>query len=111
MKNHHQAYTIQWMGPTQQQLQVCNKVKLLQKGVIGTQKLKTQKITLGRTKASTNIWIQSALKNLKEITQPDLLSKKLTLKDFACDINPHLHVWVCCICENLLRKPLMKKTT
>ena len=99
------------MGPTQQQLQVCNKVKLLQKGVIGTQKLKTQKITLGRTKACTNIWIQSALENLKEITQPDLLPKKLTLKDFASDINPHLHLCVCCICENLLRKRLMKKTT
>ena len=72
--------------------QICNKVKLLQKGIIGTQKLKTQKIPLGRTKASTNIWTQSALENLKEITLPDLLPKKLTLKDFAPDINPHLHL-------------------
>ena len=72
--------------------QICNKVKLLQKGIIGAQKLKTQKIPLGRTKTSTNIWTQAALENLKEITLPDLLSKKLTLKDFAPDINPHLHL-------------------
>ena len=90
--------------------QICNKMKLLQKGIIGTQKLKTQKIPLGRTKASTNIWTQSALENLKEITLPDLLPKKLTLKDFAPDINPHLHLCVCGICENLLRKPLIIKS-
>ena len=41
--------------------QICNKVKLLQKRIIGTEKLKTQKIPLGRTKASTNIWAQSVL--------------------------------------------------
>ena len=71
--------------------QICNKVKLLQKWIIGTQKLKLQKITLGRTKANTNIWTQSALENLNQITQPDSLPAKLTLKDFAPDINPHLH--------------------
>ena len=58
--------------------QICNKVKLLQKRIIGTEKLKTQKIPLGRTKASTNIWAQSALENLEEITLPDILPKKLT---------------------------------
>ena len=90
--------------------QICNKVKLLQKGIIGTQKLKTQKIPLGRTKASTNIWTQSALENLKEITLPDLLPKKLTLKDFAPDINLQIHLCVCGICDNLLTKPLIFKS-
>ena len=83
--------------------QICNKVKLLQKGIIETQKLKTQEIPLGRTKASTNIWTQSPLENFKEITLPDLLPKKLTLNDFATDINPHFHLCVCGICENLLK--------
>ena len=59
--------------------QTCNKVKLLQKGIIGPQKLEPKKKPLGRTKANTNIWTQSALENMKEITQPDLLPKKLTL--------------------------------
>ena len=45
--------------------QICNKVKLLQKGIIETQKLKTQEIPLGRTKESANIWTQSALENFK----------------------------------------------
>ena len=89
--------------------QICNKVKLLQKGIIGTQKLKSQKICLGRTNTNTNIWTQSALETSKEITQPDFLPKKLTLtlKDFEPGINPHLHLCVCSICEILLRKPLM----
>ena len=85
--------------------QICNKVKLLQKGVTGV-----KKIPLGRTKANANIWKQSALENLKEIIQPNLLPKKLTLKDFLPDINPHLHLCVCSICKNLLRKPLIMKT-
>ena len=84
-------------------------MKLLQKGIIGTQQLKPQKIPLGRTKANTNIWTQSSLENLKEITQPVLLPKELTLKDFAPDINPHLHLCICGRCENLLRKPLIMK--
>ena len=89
--------------------QIYNKVKLLQKWIIGTQKLKTQKIPLGKTKANTNICTQSALENLKETTQPDLLPNKLTLKYFAPDINPHLHLCVCGISENL-RKPLITKS-
>ena len=90
--------------------EICNKVKLLQKGIIGTQKLKTQKIPLARTKARTNIWTQSTLENLKKTTPPDLLPKKLTLKDFAPDINLHLHLCVCGICENMLTKPLIFKS-
>ena len=35
--------------------QICNKMKLLQKGIIGAQKLKTQKIPLGRTKTQALI--------------------------------------------------------
>ena len=75
-----------------------------------TQELKTQKVPLGRTKGSTNIWTQSALENLKEITLLDLLPYVLSLKDFAPNINPHLHLCVCGICENLLRKPLIIKS-
>ena len=90
--------------------QICNKVKLLWKRIIGTQKLESKKVLLGRTKANTNIWTQSALENLKEITQPDLLPKKLTLKDFSPDINPHFHLCVCGICKNLLRKPVIMKS-
>ena len=75
-----------------------------------TQELKTQKVPLGRTKGSTNIWTQSALENLKEITLLDLLPYVLSLKDFAPNINPHLHLCVCDICENLLRKPLIIKS-
>ena len=43
-------------NPDSTNCQICNKVNLLQKRIIGTQKLKTKKIPLGRTKASTNIW-------------------------------------------------------
>ena len=35
--------------------QICYKVELLQKGIIGIQKPKSQKISLGRFNASTNI--------------------------------------------------------
>ena len=87
-----------------------DEAKLLQKRTIGTQKLKPQKISLGRTKASTSIWTKSALENLKEITQLDPLPKKLILKDFDPEINSHLHLCVCGICENLLRKPLIMKS-
>ena len=90
--------------------QVYNKAKLLQNGITETQKLESKNIPLGRTKANTNIWTQSALENLKEITQPDLLPKKLTLKDFTPDINPHLNLCVCGICKNLLRKPRFMKS-
>ena len=41
--------------------QICNKVKLLQKGIIETQKLKSQQLPLGRTKANTNILTQSKI--------------------------------------------------
>ena len=51
---------------------ICNKMKLLQKGIIETQKLEPNKTPLGRTKATTNIWTQSALESLKEIIEPDL---------------------------------------
>ena len=90
--------------------QICSKVKLLQKGVIGTQNLALKQIPLGRTKANTNTWTQSALENLKEITQLDSLPKKLTLKDFFPDMNPHLYLCACGICKNLLRKPLIMKS-
>ena len=89
---------------------ICNKVKLLQKRIIGAKKLKTQKGPLGKPITSTINWSKAALESLKEITLPDLLSKKLTLKDFAPDINPHLHLCVCVICENLLKKPLIFKS-
>ena len=101
---------IEW-DPHSTNCRICNKVKLLQEGIIGTQKLESKKILLGRSKANANIWKQSALGNLKETTQPDLLPKKLTLKDFSPDINPHLHLCVCGICKNLLRKPLIMKSS
>ena len=81
------------------------------KRIIVIQKLKSQKISLCRTEASsTSIWTKSALENLKEITQLDLLPKQLILKDFDPETNPHLHLCVCGICENLLRKPLIMKS-
>ena len=89
---------------------ICNKMKLLKKGVTDTQKLEPNKTPLGRTKANINIWTQSALESLKEIIEPDLLPKKLTLKEFSPDINPHVHLSVCGIYENFLRKPLIMES-
>ena len=89
--------------------QICEKMTLLQKWIIGTQKLKSQKIRLGR-RVNSNIWTQSALETLKKITRPDFLPKNLTLRDFTTDTNPPLPRCVCGICEKLLRKLLMMKS-
>ena len=90
--------------------QICYKMKLIIEGIIGTQKRKLQKMPLCTTKTNTTIWTQPALETLRKELHNLTYYLKINLKDFAPDINPHLHLYVEGICENLLRKPLMMKS-
>ena len=46
--------------------QICHEIKLIEKGITGTQKLKSQKVPPGRNKGNTNIWTETALETLNE---------------------------------------------
>ena len=74
----HLAPFSKW-DPHNPNCQICNIVKLLQKGIIDTQKIK-KKNTSGQNQVKHEYLTQFTLENLKEITQPDF-TYKINLKE------------------------------
>ena len=97
-----------WTEHSVQQCHICDRIRLFQKGVLGTRKFGSKKISKGRPKAETkdSFWSQSFFDSLA-LQIKSIIPDTLTLQEVNNeDLNPHVSLCICEICSKIIKKPI-----
>ena len=89
--------------------EICQRVQLLQKGIIGKRMLKVKAARKGRPKndAKDSTWTQSFFSSLFSQIKSDDIPSEVKLSDVNnTDINPHITLCCCNSCGEILKKPI-----
>ena len=95
-----------WTEHSVQHCHICDRIQLFQKGVLGTQKFgskkKKQRQTKGRNKGLllvTNfLWFPCSANKINNTNYSDITNNE--------DLNPHVSVYICEICSEIMKKPI-----
>ena len=89
--------------------EICERVQLLQKGIIGKRMLKVKGARKGRPKndVKDSTWTQSFFNSLSSQIKSDDIPSEVKLADVNnTDINPHITLCCCNSCGEILKKPM-----
>ena len=96
-----------WAEHNVQQCHICDRIRLFQRGVLGTRKFGSKKKSKDRPKAETkDSFLSQRFFDSLALQVKSIIPDTLTLQEVnSKDLNPHVSLCTCKICSKIIKKP------